>query len=165
MRLVLRPERLTREAFAPYGHVIEAEGSAAQSINEGTTARFHCLATVETDGGSAIISLFRAQPRPMPIAIRMLERHPLGSQAFMPLRPRDWLIVVAPPGDEPKTRDLRAYRATGSQGVNYRRGVWHHPLLVLDLNSDFLVVDREGAGENLDEYRFGDEIDIVLENQ
>lgn len=164
MRLLLRAERLTRAAFAPYGEVIEMEGRSAYPINEGTTARFHHLANVEAERGRPIISLFRAQPRGVPIAIRMLERHPLGSQAFMPLQRRDWLVVVAPAGDTPRAHELNAFRATGSQGVNYHRNVWHHPLLVLDPDSDFLVVDRAGEGENLEEFQFGADADVVLEN-
>jgi len=150
MALVLRPRRLTREAFRPYGEVIEAEGAPGYPINEGTTYRFHDLATVETGDGRPLVSIFRAQPRPSPIAIRLMERHPLGSQAFMPLQPRDWLVVVAPPGKPPAPETLEAFRATGSQGVNYAPGVWHHPLLALEPNSDFLVIDRGGEG-NLEE--------------
>ena len=84
----------------------------------------------------------------------MVERHPLGSQAFIPLQDHSWLIVVAPPGDAVDVTSLRAFRATGRQGVNYRAGVWHHPLLVLRPDHDFLVVDRDGPGENCDEIRF-----------
>jgi ureidoglycolate lyase len=137
--------------------VIDADAATKRiEINEGTTERFHRLADVETagDDARAIISIFRGQPRPFPIDIRMVERHPLGSQAFMPLQDHAWLIVVAPPGDDIDVTDLRAFRATGRQGVNYHAGVWHHPLLVLRPDHDFLVVDRDGPGENCDEVRF-----------
>ena len=142
-------EPLTREAFAPFGEVIETAGAESFPINEGTTTRFHALATADPGpDGQAIVSIFRGTRRPDPIAIRMLERHPLGSQAFMPLAAYDWLVVVA---DEPKTEALRCFRAHGEQGVNYARGVWHHPLLVLVPVQDFVVVDRAGPGENLEE--------------
>jgi ureidoglycolate lyase len=84
----------------------------------------------------------------------MVERHPLGSQAFIPLQNQSWLLVVGMPGNEPDVRILRAFRATGRQGENYHRGVWHHPLLVLKQDQDFLAVDRGGPGENCDEAWF-----------
>lgn len=154
--LELFPTPLTKEAFTPYGEVIETDGAETISINEGTTTRFHDLAPVDvsTGDGHPLINIFRGQPRPMPIDIRMVERHPLGSQAFIPLQDHDWLLVVADADGEPGINDLRAFRATGSQGISYRRGVWHHPLLVLRPDHDFLVVDRGGPGENCDEVWF-----------
>lgn len=136
--------------------MIETDGAQCLSINEGTTERFHDLAGVDvtSDGGSPLISIFRGQPRPQPIAIRMVERHPLGSQAFIPMQDQDWFVVVAASGDTPQVSELRAFHATGRQGVNYRPGVWHHPLLVLKPDSDFLVVDRGGPGQNCDEVWF-----------
>lgn len=140
--------------------MIETEGANALSINEGTTTRFHDLAKIDTapEDGTTLVSIFRGTPRPLPVDIRMVERHPLGSQAFVPLQDRPWLIVVAPPGDTVEIASLRAFRATGTQGVNYRRGVWHHPLLVLKPDHDFLVIDRGGPGDNCDEMWFEGEI-------
>ncbi|MFX8813062.1 ureidoglycolate lyase, partial [Acinetobacter baumannii] len=86
-----------------------------------------------------------------PIRLRVMERHPLGSQAFVPMCGDPFLVVVAPPGPAPAPADLRAFVTNGRQGVNYARGTWHHPLLALDRISDFLVVDRGGDGRNLDE--------------
>lgn len=145
-RLAIEP--LTPEAFAPFGEVIHAEAARKVfPINQGTTTRFHALAKVELDGGAAAISLARAQPQALPLAIRMLERHPLGSQAFVPLGGVRWLVVVATsPQDTP-----RAFLADRGQGVQYRRGCWHHPLIALDAGGDFLIVDRVGAGENCEE--------------
>ena len=149
-------EPLTGEAFAPFGDVIQRADAEQLVINEGTTVRFHDLAAVDVGGesGHPLISIFRATPRPRPIAIRMMERHPLGSQAFYPLAPHDWLVVVCRGDAAPEPATLRCFRATGEQGVNYRANTWHHPLLVLQ-PQDFLVVDRGGPGENLDEYWFG----------
>jgi len=145
----LRPEPLTREAFAPFGTVVETAGATAIPINQGTTMRYHALAEADPGpDGRAILSIFVAMPRPTPVAITMLERHPLGGQAFMPLAARDWLVVVA---EAPETAQLRCFRATGYQGVQYKRGVWHHPLLVLEPHHAFLVVDRAGPGQNLEE--------------
>ncbi|SAL40378.1 ureidoglycolate lyase [Caballeronia humi] len=146
-------EPLTREAFAPYGDVIELDGARHFPINGGTTERFHDLARVEIgadEGGRPLISVFRGQPRPQPVEISMMERHPLGSQAFVPLGDVEYLIVVAPAGEFDPS-GLRAFHTKGWQGVNYARGVWHHPLIVLEREGDFIVVDRGGSQPNCDE--------------
>ena len=149
----LSVEPLSRAAFAPFGEVIETAGARHYPINEGTTERFHDLARVDVadEAGRPLINIFRAQPRPLPIEIRMMERHSLGSQAFVPLEAADFLVVVAPAGDPPKAAQLRAFHARGGQGVNYAKGVWHHPVLALVRQTDFLVIDRGGAGNNCDE--------------
>src|SRR5690606_25441965 len=136
-------EPLTKEAFAPFGDVIETEGSEFFLINNGSTRRYHKLATVETAApeDQAIISIFAAEALEMPLVIRMLERHPLGSQAFIPLLGHPFLFVVAPPGDAPVPGHVRAFISNGRQGVNYRRGVWHHPVLTIEKRDEFLVVD------------------------
>lgn len=151
--LTLLPEPLTREAFAPFGEVIEVSDAArCFAINGGNTLRFHDLANIDPGpGGRTIISIFRGEPRSLPFRVEMMERHPLGSQAFIPLSDWPYLVVVAPAGESPKAGNLRVFLARGNQGVNYARGVWHHPLLALDTVSDFLVVDREGPGDNCDE--------------
>jgi ureidoglycolate lyase len=158
----LTPQPLTKAAFAPFGDVIELEGAKHYGINQGFAERFHDLARIDTsaEGGETIISIFRADPRPLPISINLMERHPISSQAFYPLQDRPWLVVVA---EDPLTpNSLYAFRATGRQGVNYARNVWHFPLLVLDPASDFLIVDRKGPGKNLEEVRFDAGGDIRL---
>ena len=145
-------EPLRQEAFAPFGDVIELQGARQIPINLGTTIRYHDLARIDvTDaGGRAIVNLFRGQPRVLPFEVTMLERHPLGSQAFIPLTDKPYLIVVAPAGKlDPEA--VRAFVTRGWQGVNYAKGVWHHPLIALDDVSDFIVVDRGGEGHNCDE--------------
>lgn len=151
----LRPEPLTREAFAPFGDVIEASDAARHySINAGSTERYHDLARLEAGPeGQLIVSIFRAQPRALPFEVTMMERHPLSSQAFVPLSGRPYLVLVAPPGDPPTAQGLRLFLARSGQGVNYAPGVWHHPLLALEAESDFLVLDRSGPGPNCDEIR------------
>ncbi len=146
----LAVEPLTRSAFADFGDVIELDGAHHYPINGGTCERYHDLARVDVGDGRALINVFRGQARAFPIPITMLERHPLGSQAFVPLSERDYLVVVAPAGDLDPSR-MRAFLARARQGVNYAKGVWHHPLLALDVVSDFLVVDRGGTGNNCDE--------------
>lgn len=154
--LALPVEFLTREAFAPFGEVIEIDGADHYPINNGTTERYHDLAEVDAtaESGRPLINIFRGIAWTCPIPINMVERHPLGSQAFIPLAPRPFLVVVADPTDSGEPGGLHAFLSAGGQGVNYRRNVWHHPLLALEETTDFLVVDRGGAGENLEEYTF-----------
>ncbi len=151
-------EPLTRAAFAPFGDVIEADGARHFEINNGSTTRFHDLARVdvEAEGGHALVNIFRARPLPMPLTIAMMEKHPLGSQAFVPLEAAPFLIVVAPPGDTVEPDDLRAFLAEARQGVNYAPGVWHHPVIALGRETDFLVIDRGGPGDNFAEFFFAE---------
>ncbi|WP_110693398.1 ureidoglycolate lyase [Salinicola halophyticus] len=150
MELTARP--LTAEAFAPFGDVIDARTSAAFPINSGRTQRHHDLARVEIlDAPSRpLISVFVSQPVSLPLEIELLERHPLGSQAFMPLHEERFIVVVAPPGDEVDPMRICAFVTDGRQGVNYRAGTWHAIHSVLEHEGEFLVVDRGGA-DNLDE--------------
>jgi ureidoglycolate lyase len=144
------PRPLTAEAFAPFGEVIEA-GGEVREINDGHTRRFHDLASLDVgeQGGRAIVSLFRAEPL-TPLVLRIMERRRLSSPAFMPLQGRPWLVVVAPAGPFDPW-EMQVFRAEGTQGVNYRRGVWRHFLLPLATASDFPVIDREGPGDGCDE--------------
>lgn len=160
---LLEVEPLTAEKFAPFGDVIEANDIASHfTINDGFTERYHDLAKVETEqnngctgSGRTGISIFRSTPLQMPIAIKMMERHPLGSQAFMPLGrvgkegKEPYLVVVAPKGDFDIDK-LAVFIAQPHQGVNYHRGTWHHYCLALNGVSDFLVIDRIGGGDNCD---------------
>jgi ureidoglycolate lyase len=159
---LLSPQPLTRDAFAPFGDVIEMEGAAHFTINQGFAERFNDLAGVDvsSEGGLTNVSLFLGQPRPQPIAIRLMERHPLGSQIFLPLQDRPWLVLVAE--DVNDIKSYRAFTATGRQGVNYARNVWHHPLLVMDADSRFIVVDRKGPGNNLEEVWFAEDFVFSL---
>ncbi len=148
----LTPEPLTAAAYAPFGSVIEAADDAVKlDINQGHAMRYDRLAEIDVadGGGTGAISLFRARPLDA-LVLKMFERHPLGSQSFVPLGGRPYLVAVAPAGDFDVAK-VRLFQAEGHQGVHYRKGVWHHFLLVLDEGSDFLVVDRAGPGDNLDE--------------
>ena len=159
----LTPEPLTAEAFAPFGRVIEAGDDAVRiDINQGHAVRYDRLADVDCagGGGSAAISLFRAKPLGE-FVLKVFERHPLGSQSFVPLGGKPYLVAVAPAGNfDPGA--VRLFRAEGHQGVHYARGTWHHFLLVLD-EGDFLVVDRVGPGDNCEEVELapGDEIRVL----
>lgn len=152
---VLAVEALTRQAFARFGDVIEpAAAQKVYPINEGTSTRFHDLARLDCDnaGGRPVLSIFRAQPRTLPFDVAMLERHPLGSQAFVPRGDFPYLVVVGTGANDAP----RAFLARDGQGVNFHAGTWHHPLLALGCESEFLVIDRAGPGENCDELRLSD---------
>ncbi len=160
MRIIdLEVRPLTKPAFAPFGDVIETEGAEMRLINNGTTERYHDLANVDVTGNGArvLVNIFRGKAFAPPVDITMLERHPLGSQAFMPLQNRPFLVVVAE-DDGGKPAMPVAFRCSGTQGVNYARNAWHHPLISLEETSDFLVVDRGGEGNNLEEFFWRDRV-------
>lgn len=156
MSRILALQPLTAAAFAPFGEVIET-GPTGKTINRGTTRQFGDLAGIDVGegGGRPRLSLYRVTPYRLPMAVTMLERHPLGSQLFMPLRGEAFLVVVAPRGDRVDPRSVAAFVTNGAQGVNYLRGTWHHPVVALREGSEFLVLDREGPGDNCEECAFG----------
>ena len=143
----LTPEPLEADAFLPFGDVIQlGPVGKRRTINEGFAERFDDPARLDTcrQGGQPVLSVFRARPRALPFQLRLVERHLLGSQAFVPLLPQRFLVVVAPAGPAPAPAQLRCFMASPGQGVNYAAGTWHHPLIALDAGGDFLVIDRGG---------------------
>jgi len=153
-RITLPVAPLLPVSFAPFGEVIEAGATARQyAINQGFATRFHDLARVDVGAATVLINIFRALPRSLPMQLQVMERHPLGSQAFVAMAELPFLVVVAPPTAELVVADIRCFRAEAGQGVNYAKGVWHHPLIAIGRGCDFLVIDRGGPpGErNLDE--------------
>jgi ureidoglycolate lyase len=151
-RIAIEP--LTAEAFAPFGDVIEAKGAPDRIINRGLCGRWHDRARLDFGPrGRAGISLFRAEPRALPLTLEMVERHPLGSQAFIPMTADPFLVIVAPDAGGRPGRP-RAFRTAPGQAVNYLRGTWHGVLTPLAPPGLFAVVDRIGPGENLEEHWF-----------
>ena len=146
----IRP--LTREAFRPFGDVIQVAESRHYTINQGWAERYVDMAALDLlqDDGRPNVGIVRAEARPMPLRIKLMERHPKSSQLFIPLAPRPFMVLVAPAGDL-RPDNIVAFRTMAGQGVNYGRGVWHHPLIALDQSTDFLVVDRHAKDENCDE--------------
>lgn len=159
-RIAARP--LTKMAFEPFGDVIETEGLMPRIINKGFARRFTDLCRVDTAeaGGTTGVSIFEASPRVLPIRLDLMERHPLGSQAFVPLSPDPFVVVVGWTGSG-DIADLEAFVSNGRQGVCYARGVWHHPLLAL-VEQRFLVIDRLGSGRNLEESPIASAITVEL---
>jgi len=146
---------LTKEAFAPFGEVIEKAGSEEKVINNGNCVRHHDLAKIDLTGPAAqpSINIFCGQPYDLPLQLAMVERHPLGSQAFIPMHDRPFLIVVCPDQDG-RPGDPTAFISEPGQGVNFKRNQWHGVLTPLGEQGDFVVVDRVGDGDNLEEYYF-----------
>ena len=163
MKNTLHTRPLTKESFAPFGDVIEVGVSNPLSINYGQTERHHDLAAIDTDakGGHTLVNIFKSTPLPAPIKIEIMERHPLSSQAFMPLSVNPYLVVVAPKGDFVE-RAIQVFLASSDQGVNYHAGTWHHYSLALGAVSDFLVIDRGGDGDNCDEVKLKKPLTINL---
>jgi ureidoglycolate lyase len=144
-------EPLTPEAFAPFGDVLEAAGEPDRLINQGLCGRFHDRARLDFGGGRAGISVFKAEPRSLPYRLEMVERHPLGSQAFLPMSLDPFLVIVAEGQDATPGR-IRAFLTRPGQGVNLLRNVWHGVLTPLRAPGLFAVVDRIGEGDNLEEW-------------
>ncbi len=153
MTQLLHIEPLTKEAFAPFGDVLEVAGDPDKIINQGLCGRYHDRAQIDIRGGRAGISLFNAEPRQFPITLDMVERHPEGSQAFLPMSFDPFVVVVAPDENGSPSRP-RAFLTAAGQGVNYARGTWHGVLTPLHAPGLFAVVDRIGEGPNLQEHWF-----------
>ena len=152
---------LSAAAFAPYGDVVEAMGDPAMVINAGRCGRYHDLATLDFDSaGQAGISIFRSQPVSLPLQLDLVERHPLGTQCFLPISGHSYLVVVAT-DDQGAPAGCQAFLARPDQGVNYHRNTWHGVLMPIGGEASFAVVDWVGDGNNLEEFRFKQAITII----
>ena len=161
MRTVI-VEPLTREAYAPFGQVITTEGAKHFPINSGMTERYHDLARIELGGvhPRPLLSIARGKPYALPLSLTMMERHPLGSQAFYPLSPLPFLSIVAP-DDSGVPGTPRAFLCGPGQGINMAMNIWHAVLTPLEAEADFLLVDRGGEGSNLEEHFFAEPWTVV----
>lgn len=147
----LKPEPLTRASFAAYGDVVESSEQQVEAMNAESFERFDDMCAVEAKDGRIAVSIARCRTATsLPHSFDMIERHPHGSQAFVPLTPCRMLVVVSPPGDKPAAEDLRAFVSDGRQGINYHRGTWHMPLIAFDPGQEFLIIDRVGESANCD---------------
>ena len=150
----LRPQPLTRERFLPFGDVIESQATRRAAMNAERFERFDDLCGVDPGAdGRVRVSIARCRiATKLPYRFDLVERHPLGSQAFVPLAPTRFVVVVAPPGEAVEPEDLQAFVTNGRQGVNYRPGTWHMPLIAFETGQEFLVIDRGGDAPNCDEH-------------
>ena len=162
MSVTLKAELLTRERFAPYGDVIESSRSA-NAMNAARFERYDDLCNIDiADGDPVAVSIAKCRtPTRLPLRLDMVERHPLGSQAFIPLSPCRMVIVVAPPGEGVLVDQLRAFVTNGRQGFNYHRGTWHMPLIGFDEGQEYLVIDRAMDGKPNCETHSIDEVVMV----
>ncbi|WP_288928895.1 ureidoglycolate lyase [uncultured Maritimibacter sp.] len=144
---------LTAQAFAPYGDVLDTAGDPDKIINQGMCGRYHDRATLDFSDGRAGVSLFKAEPRALPYTLDLVERHPDGSQCFVPMSMTSFLVIVAPDTDgSPGTPE--AFLTAPGQAINFHRGTWHGVLTPLEAPGLFAVIDRIGAGANLEEHHF-----------
>ena len=150
MEVTINPIKITKENFSNFGDLISTENIKPIDINAGYAKRFDDLANINTlqNEGGTIVSIFSALKRSFPMKIDMMEKHPLGSQAFMPMIETTFLVFVAPAGDLPEISKIKSFVVPPKKGINYKPGVWHFPLISTE-DTDFLVIDRKGSGDNL----------------
>ena len=163
MEKTIKPIEITRKNFAAYGDLISSDNIKPIDINAGYAKRFDNLANINTsrDGGKTIVSIFSTLKRTFPMKIDMMEKHPLGSQAFIPMKETNFIVLVAPPGDKPEISKIESFVVSRGIGINYKPDIWHFPLISTE-NMNFLVMDRKGTGDNLIIYNFEKE-KVILE--
>ena len=158
MKMIIKPKKITRKNFKKFGDVISTKKIKSININDGYAKRFNDLCRINTSSkkGSTIVSIFSAKKRKFPMNIKMMEKHSLGSQAFIPMEETTFLVFVAPKGKKPNIKKLKSFIIPEQIGINYRPGIWHFPLISTK-NMNFLVIDRKGKGNNLTIHNFKNE--------
>ena len=148
--LSIKPKLINKENFKKFGDMITTDDIKPLEINDGYAKRYDGIANLDAkkDDGESIISIFSALKRSFPMKVDMMEKHPLGSQAFIPMKETTFLAFVAPKGDKPDLNKVEAFIVPKGVGVNYNAGIWHFPLIATE-DMNFLVVDRKGKGDNL----------------
>ena len=163
MESIIKPIKISKDNFSEFGDLISSEGVSPIDINSGYAKRFDNLANIDTSikSGKTIVSIFSSLKRTFPMKIDMMEKHPLGSQAFVPMKETTFLVFVAPPGEKPNISKIQSFIIPPKIGVNYKPGIWHFPLISTE-DTNFLVIDRKGSGENLTIHKF-EKDEIILE--
>ena len=158
MKIIIKPKKITRKNFQKYGDLISVKKKKSININDGYAKRFDNLCRINTSSkkGKTIMSIFSAKKRKFPMNIKMMEKHPLGSQAFVPMDETTFLVFVAPKGKKPNTKKIESFIVPKQTGINYKPGIWHFPLISTK-NMNFLVIDRKGIGNNLVIHNFKNE--------
>mgnify|MGYP001254811782 FL=1 len=165
MKIIIKPKKITSKNFKRYGELISTKKIKPININNGYAKRFDNLCKINTSlqKGNAIVSIFSAKKRKFPMKIDMMEKHPLGSQAFVPMDETKFLVFVAPKGKKPNIKKIESFIVPKQTGINYKPGTWHFPLISTK-NMNFLVIDRKGKGSNLIIHKFENE-KISLKNK
>ena len=153
-------EPLTATAFAPFGDLLDCAGDPDKLINQGLCGRYHDRASLDFADGRAGISLFKAELRSLPYMLDLLERHPLGSQAFVPMSHDPFLVIVAP-DENGKPGTPRAFLTQAGQAINFHRNTWHGVLTPLSGTGLFAVIDRIGDGTNLQEHWLDTPFEVI----
>ena len=155
MKIKIKPTKITKKKFSKFGELINTKNKKPIIINNGYAKRFHDLGKINTSSkkGNPIISIFSAKKRSFPMKIDMMEKHPLGSQAFIPMKETVFLVFVAPKGKKPDIKKIKSFIVPKQTGINYKPGIWHFPL-ISNKNMNFLVIDRKGKGNNLIIHKF-----------
>ena len=159
MHSIIQAQLISKEAFAPYGELIECDGAITYECNQGRAIRYDDLLKnldVSDKSGKVCLSIYKSVPSPIPFEVVVMERHPLGTQAFIPMtkdHQSRYLVAVAPSGDL-KLGLITSFIVKGQVGINYKKGVWHLPIVALDIDIDFLAIDRIGPEKNCDEMKF-----------
>tara|TARA_B100000530_G_scaffold259485_1_gene172760 strand:- start:265 stop:762 length:498 start_codon:yes stop_codon:yes gene_type:complete len=158
MKIIIKPKKITRKNFQKFGDLISVKKKKSININDGYAKRFDNLCRINTSSkkGKTIMSIFSAKKRKFPMNIKMMEKHPLGSQAFVPMNETTFLVFVAPKGKRPNTKKIESFIVPKQTGINYKPGIWHFPL-ISSKNMNFLVIDRKGIGNNLVIHNFKNE--------
>ena len=158
MKIIIKPKKITSKNFKKFGEVISTKKIKPININNGYAKRFDSLCKINTSlkKGNTIISIFSARKRKFPMNIKMMEKHPLGSQTFIPMKETKFLVFVAPKGKKPNVKKIESFIIPKQTGINYKPGIWHFPLISIK-NMNFLVIDRKGIGNNLAIHNFENE--------
>ena len=164
MTIIIKPKKITQKNFKEFGDLISTKKIKPININNGYAKRFDNLCRINTSlkKGNTILSIFSTKKRKFPMKIDMMEKHPLGSQAFVPMNETNFLVFVAPKGKKPEIEKIKSFIVPKQTGVNYKPGIWHFPL-ISKRNMNFLVIDRKGKGKNLIIYKFK-KGEIILKN-
>ena len=150
MKITIKPKKISHKNFKKFGDLISTKKNKPININNGYAKRFDNLCKINTSlkKGNTIISIFSAKKRKFPMKIDMMEKHPLGSQAFIPMKETTFIVFVAPRGKKPDVNKIKSFIVPKQTGINYKTGIWHFPL-ISNKNMNFLVIDRKGKGNNL----------------
>ena len=155
MKIKIKPKKISKKNFKKFGQMIDTNKKKYFKINNGFAKRYDNLGKIDTSSkkGKTIVSIFSAKKRSFPMKIDMMEKHPLGSQAFVPMKETSFLVFVAPRGQKPNIKKIESFRIPKQTGINLKSGIWHFPLISTK-NMNFLVIDRKGKGKNLVIHKF-----------